>query len=229
MTILLSDARVAAIPVEDGGEPLVALPARFGPARAEVRAGLARRLELASDRLPAGLELRVVEGHRSASAQRAIIAWYRAELAAEYSGAEERELDRLASRFVAPLEVAPHVAGAAVDLTIVDADGHELEMGTAIDATPEESDGDCFFSSPGIGEEARRNRGLLAYVLSESGLVNYPTEWWHWSYGDRYWALATGASAGIYGPIEARTTPAQAIDARPIDARTAGARPGLAA
>jgi D-alanyl-D-alanine dipeptidase len=28
--------------------------------------------------------------------------------------------------------------------------------------------------------------------------VNYPTEWWHWSYGDRYWALMTGAPAARY-------------------------------
>jgi D-alanyl-D-alanine dipeptidase len=38
-------------------------------------------------------------------------------------------------------------------------------------------------------------------VLSAQGLVNYPTEWWHWSYGDRYWALLTGAAHATYGPI----------------------------
>jgi len=37
--------------------------------------------------------------------------------------------------------------------------------------------------------------------LHAAGLVNYPTEWWHWSYGDRYWAMATGAPAAIYGPV----------------------------
>ncbi len=30
-----------------------------------------------------------------------------------------------------------------------------------------------------------------------------PTEWWHWSYGDRYWALVTGAPAALYGPVAA--------------------------
>jgi D-alanyl-D-alanine dipeptidase len=29
---------------------------------------------------------------------------------------------------------------------------------------------------------------------------NYPTEWWHWSSGDRYWALITKADNAIYGP-----------------------------
>jgi len=26
-------------------------------------------------------------------------------------------------------------------------------------------------------------------------------EWWHWSYADRYWALAAGAPAALYGPV----------------------------
>ena len=39
--------------------------------------------------------------------------------------------------------------------------------------------------------------------LRGAGLVNYPTEWWHWSYGDRYWALMTGARAALYGPVAA--------------------------
>jgi D-alanyl-D-alanine dipeptidase len=42
-------------------------------------------------------------------------------------------------------------------------------------------------------------------VLSAQGLVNYPTEWWHWSYGDRYWALVTGAPHAPYGPIVERS------------------------
>jgi D-alanyl-D-alanine dipeptidase len=39
-------------------------------------------------------------------------------------------------------------------------------------------------------------------VLDGAGLVNYPTEWWHWSFGDRYWALTTGAAAAVYGPLD---------------------------
>jgi len=105
----------------------------------------------------------------------------------------------LSSRFVAPLEVAPHVAGAAVDLTLTDAGGHDLDLGTPIDATPEQSAGRCYFGAR-VHAEARINRTILARALERAGLVNYPTEWWHWSYGDRYWALTTGAPAALYGP-----------------------------
>lgn len=201
MTILLSDPRVAAVPVRDDGESLVRLDAGFGPARAWVRRGLAERLAAARDALPAGLGLRVVEGHRPVGQQRSIIAAYSAELRRLHPGLPDAELHRLTSRFVAPVEVAPHVAAAAVDLTLVDAEGAELDMGTPIDATPEQSDGGCYFAAEGIDTDARARRDLMAKVLSGAGLVNYPTEWWHWSYGDRYWALMTGAPAALYGPV----------------------------
>jgi D-alanyl-D-alanine dipeptidase len=208
MTILLSDPRVAAVPVLDNGEPLVRLPRAFGPARALVRASVAVRLTLARADLPGGYDLRVVEGHRDLRDQLAIVARYAAEVRAAYPEASATEVYRLTSRFVAPVEVAPHVAGAAVDLTLVDGRGRPLDLGTPIDATPEESGERCFFAAPDISAEARRHRSVLARALGTAGLVNYPTEWWHWSFGDRYWALVTSAPAALYGPVAPRSAAA---------------------
>jgi D-alanyl-D-alanine dipeptidase len=201
MTTLLSDPLISAIGVLENGEPLVRLDPRLGR-RTFVRSGLADRLLLADALLPAGIGLHVVEGHRSPAAQQAIVNSYSAELCAAHPGISPSELRRLSSRFVAPLEVAPHVAGAAVDLTLVDACGQQLDLGTPIDATPEQSDGACYTEAPGLSAEARHHRGLLGAALDSAGLVNYPTEWWHWSYGDRYWALVSGAAAALYGPVE---------------------------
>lgn len=201
MTILLADPRVRAVRVHDNGDPLV--PLDFAP-RVLVRAGLADRLDEARRSLPSGVELRVVEGHRSETDQQTIIDDYTNELRLLHPDAGEAELDRLSSRFVAPIAVAPHVAGAAVDLTLVDEAGAELWMGTPIDATPESSDGACWFGAE-VDRTARRNRRMLARALGDVGLINYPTEWWHWSYGDRYWALLTGAEHAVYGPVEAET------------------------
>ena len=200
MTILLSDPRVAAVRVHDCAEPLVRLSPVFGPARALVRAGLAERLEQARDALPPGIGLRVVEGHRTVADQRAILARYECEVRAAHPRANEAAVRRLTSRFVAPVEVAPHVAGAAVDLTLVDRAGRDLDLGTPIDATPEQSDGRCFTGARGLDAQVRARRCLMADVLGGAGLVNYPTEWWHWSFGDRYWALQTGLAA-MYGPV----------------------------
>src|SRR4051794_26562701 len=202
MTTLLADPDIAAIPVEDNGDPLVDLAdcgiACAGPGndRRLVRSGLADRLMAADAALPPGVRLLVVEGLRSARAQVAVITAYTRELRATFPAVDAQELRRLSSRYVAPLEVAPHVAGAAVDVTLVDRRGRHLWMGTEVDATPEESAGACAFAAP-VDEAARRNRALLAQTLGGVGLVNYPTEWWHWSFGDRYWAYVTGAGAAM--------------------------------
>lgn len=219
-TVLLADPRIRAIPVRDAGDPLVhlasitgisvprAVPASplgvrrdtSGPVHALVREGLALRLARAVRRLPPGLRLHVVEGYRPPSLQRAYFEAYRASLQRDNPHLDDAESHELASRFVAPPEVAAHPSGAAVDITLLDAAGEPLDMGTPIDATPEESDGACFFDAPGIRSDAREARRLLAACLAPEGLVNYPTEWWHWSYGDRYWAFASGAAAAIFGP-----------------------------
>jgi zinc D-Ala-D-Ala dipeptidase len=201
--VLLSDPEVSVVSVRDCGEPLTELGESFGPSRALVRASVARRLVLARDELPRGVGLRVVAGYRTAVAQSAIIDSYAAGLRITHPAIGAAELERLTSRFVAPLAVAPHVAGAAVDLTLVDSAGRELDLGTPVDATPEQSEGACYFDAPKVSRQARANRELLARVLRGAGLVNYPTEWWHWSYGDRYWALVTSAPAALYGPVAA--------------------------
>jgi D-alanyl-D-alanine dipeptidase len=171
--VLLSDPRVSAVPVRDVGEPLIGLDESFGPSRAQVRVSVARQLVRARERLPQGLALRVVEGYRTAAAQRAIIEAYTAQLRAACPGVSPADLDHLTSRFVAPPAVAPHVAGAAVDVTLVDSTGCELDLGTPVDATPEQSDGACFFDAPQVTGQARAHRELLARVLGGAGLVNY--------------------------------------------------------
>ena len=208
MTTLIADPLVAAVPVIETHEPLVDVR-RFGIASSGsrsarlVRRSVAERLALAQQALPGGVRIVVVEGFRSPEAQQRIFDGYTAELRAAYPDRDEDELHRLATRYVAPLEVAPHVAGAAVDLLLSDAGGRRLWMGTEVDATPEQSGGACMFDALDIDAEARDNRTMLAEALSSAGLVNYPTEWWHWSFGDRYWAHVTGAAHALYGPVPA--------------------------
>ena len=163
MTILLSDPRVGAIPVRRvrGAAGRAGPGARAGAGAGPGGAGVPARTA-ASGLLPDGIGLQVVEGHRSEVVQRQIIARYSGEVAAAHPGIGPADLERLTSRFVSPIDVAPHVAGAAVDLTLVDADGAELDLGTPIDATPEESDDACYFASPDISATARANRAMLA-------------------------------------------------------------------
>lgn len=202
MTILLADNEVLAVPIQECGEPLVAIDSgRDGLVR--VRRGVALRLVRARSLLANRYRLVVVEGHRCAARQERLASEYLAYLEQLHPGLTRAELQRLVSRYVAPIDVAPHVAGAAVDITVTDAEGWEIDLGTPVDATPEESRCRCYFASKDISRRARANRAMLARAMESAGFVNYPTEWWHWSFGDRYWALMTGAEAALYGPLGA--------------------------
>ncbi|WP_433349539.1 M15 family metallopeptidase [Microtetraspora malaysiensis] len=209
--VLISDPRVTSLPVEERGEPLRDVRGRLrvdgrladdAGAYAHLREGVLARLEDAQAMLPAGYHIVVVEGYRPPALQRTYFEDYKDELRAAFPEMSPEELHSAASRYVSPIEVAPHTAGAAVDLTLCGDDGVELDMGTAVNDNPEQSGGACYTDAPGIGDDARQNRKILGAALEAVGLVNYPTEWWHWSYGDRYWAMTTGASAAIYGPVD---------------------------
>ncbi|MEU8184749.1 M15 family metallopeptidase [Micromonospora sp. NPDC049044] len=222
--ILLADPRVAAVPSADDGDPLLDLrklpelrldgrAADPAGAYARLRAAVVDRLLAAQRALPAGMRLLVVEGYRPYQAQLAIFTGYRDELRRRHPDWSPQRLHRETTKFVSPVEVAPHTTGGAVDLTLCTDDGVELDLGTAIDATPEDSDDACFTAAPTISATARRHRQILVDALGGAGMVNYPTEWWHWSYGDRYWALITGAPRTRYGPVDlaaARSVPVPA-------------------
>ncbi|WP_433511166.1 M15 family metallopeptidase [Nonomuraea sp. CA-143628] len=207
--VLISDPRVAAIPVRENGEELADVRGRLrmdermadrAGAYAHLRSGLLARLERAERRLPDGFHLLVVEGYRPIDTQRRIFEEYRDGLCAAFPEMSPDEAHIAASRYVSPVDVAPHTAGAAVDLTLCAPDGTEYDMGTQVDDNPEESDGACYMDATNISADARAHRKILADALEPVGLVNYPTEWWHWSFGDRYWALAEGRPYALYGP-----------------------------
>ncbi|MGW5731698.1 MULTISPECIES: M15 family metallopeptidase [Streptomyces] len=210
--ILMNDPRVVGIPVRDCGEALVDLRqlpfldiddrlADPDGAYAQLREGVAWRLARAARLLPEGLRFLVTEGYRPLALQVQYFEEYAAELRKANPDWSDAYLRQQTSRSLSPPEVGPHVAGAAVDLTLRTATGAELDLGTPVNASPEESDGACYMDSALISPAARRNRRTLTAALETAGLVNYPTEWWHWSYGDRYWALTTEAPAARYGPV----------------------------
>ncbi|MEV0586043.1 M15 family metallopeptidase [Nonomuraea sp. NPDC050310] len=214
--VLISDPRVAAVPVAESGEPLADVRGRLrldtrladaAGAYAHLRTGLLARLEKAERRLPDGYHLLIVEGYRPITTQQEIFDGYSASLRETFPDLSPEEIEVAASRYVAPVAVAPHTAGAAVDLTLCDPDGVEYDLGTELNATPEQSDGACYTGAANISGEARQHRKLMAAALEPVGLVNYPTEWWHWSFGDRYWALATGSAHALYGPTVLSSVP----------------------
>ena len=207
--VLISDDAVTRIPVVERGDPLVDSTGTLGwtgpntdPVARWVRAPLLERLADAAATLPTDLRLALNEGFRLPVLQTRFYERYVARLRRLDPAADDADVHRLASRFVSPPGFAPHTAGAAADVVLTTPEGEILDVGCPIDATPEESEGRCYTGHPDVTGDALLLRRELVRALGSAGLVNYPTEWWHWSFGDRYWALATGSPHALFGPVD---------------------------
>ena len=203
---ILPRSVVNRVPVVECGEPFVLvhkslrLRLRDGsgiPVR--LREGVAKRLYAAAELLPAGFNLILVEGYRSVARQE--ILW-KAELEAmkrAHSGVEKSEVERLVRLRVAnpALGGGGHQTGGAVDVTLADTDWRELDMGTAVYAfsvgTPTHS--------RAVSLAVRKRRRELCLVMHLAGFVNYPGEWWHFSYGDKLWAAYGRKPSASMGPL----------------------------
>ncbi|NJK39803.1 MAG: M15 family metallopeptidase [Oscillatoriales cyanobacterium RM1_1_9] len=83
----------------------------------------------------------------------------------------------------------PHSTGAAIDITLVDVTGQELNMGSPIDEISPRSLPQYFSQSPDPSEQTyHHNRQILAQIMGSAGFQQHPNEWWHFSYGDQLWA-----------------------------------------
>ncbi|MDX2149451.1 MAG: D-alanyl-D-alanine dipeptidase [Bryobacteraceae bacterium] len=82
-------------------------------------------------------------------------------------------------RYVAnPAKGSRHNRGAALDLTLTDAEGRELAMPSGYDDFSEKAHRD-YRDAPA---EALRNRERLERAMTRHGFVGLPTEWWHFDF-----------------------------------------------
>ena len=140
---------------------------------------------------PYGYSLIVLDGHRSLDFQKRLINFYGESVSEKGFVSSVSENETL---------VPPHTTGAAVDLTLV-RHGRRLALGTDYDsfnelAAPEALEARDDMTRP------RDLRRLLNKVLTTEDFVPHYLEWWHWSYGDQYWAVEKGRKTAIYGSIE---------------------------
>ena len=69
-----------------------------------------------------------------------------------------------------------HSRGVAVDLTLIDANGQPLNMGTGFDDMREHSH--QFFAD--LPADVQRNRLLLLGIMLAAGFTYIDSEWWHY-------------------------------------------------
>ncbi len=203
--VVINDARVIRVPIDEVDEPLVGVSVACrdhprvrndGPSKFKVRSDVARRLVVA-DSVLGSASLVVVEGHRATAVQERFWNHWYAEVELAHPGWSTEEIGAETARFVAPPGGhPPHSTGGAVDVIVVDASGVEIDMGSALN-----DPGPKMAMAAVVGQEARSWRDCLNKAMSIGGFVNYPHEWWHFSYGDQYWAWRTHAPAALYGRV----------------------------
>ncbi len=109
-----------------------------------------------------GLGLKVYDGYRPLSIQQ--LMWERVQ--------DERYISNPA------VNRGRHPRGTAVDVTLVDRIGQELEMPSGFDEFSERAHSNY----DGGPKAALQNRKLLSDVMQKHGFQVYPFEWWHFDY-----------------------------------------------
>jgi D-alanyl-D-alanine dipeptidase len=219
--IYIADPEILSIPIIECYEPLVDLkdfddltygvpPECHLTAKnyTKVRKSVYDKLCIAQKMLPDGLKFRVYEGHRSLKVQQMLFDQEFNKISQIFPSWSYEEKFHETTRLVSPvtnldgsINVPPHNTGAAIDIEIITESGELLDMGmTAHDWSKVNSEL-CMTHSKIISKEAQNNRKLLLTILEQQGFINYPNEWWHFSYGDRYWAYYQSDKQAIYGSI----------------------------
>lgn len=123
-----------------------------------------------------GYGLMVLDCYRPAKAVRLFVDW-----AGGRRGFDPEFYPRVdRSRLIAEGYIARrsgHSGGHAVDLTLTDDKGGELDMGTPFDFF----DPQAHTASKDVSVAAARHRRILVAAMAEAGFVNYAREWWHFS------------------------------------------------
>lgn len=87
-----------------------------------------------------------------------------------------------------PIRGSIHSFGMALDVTVVDENGIELDMGTAFDDLSELShpalEG-TMLAQGRLTQAQLGNRQLLRNAMLHAGWVGIKSEWWHFDFGDR--------------------------------------------
>jgi D-alanyl-D-alanine dipeptidase len=94
-----------------------------------------------------------------------------------------------------------YASGGSVDVILVGEYDEPVEMGQlrhSSEMAHEELDD---IHSVEISPEIRQHRQALAAALASAGFVNHPGQWWHWSFGDAYWAAATHVPSAIFEAV----------------------------
>ncbi len=216
---LIADPVILRIPIDDNNEPLVDLTKQstiaYGPSPeipnntsyTYLRKTVYDKLKEANEQLPKGMNICLYEGCRSLELQEMIFDEHHENIQSRHPDWSLDDIFNETIKLVSPVtnkdgsqNIPPHSTGAAIDVYLIDDEGRAFDMGIHPKDWMQDKDGVLSFTDSNlISDAAKINRRIMSHVLSNAGFVNYPTEYWHWSYGDRYWAFVKNQPVAIYG------------------------------
>lgn len=210
-TILIQDCQEALVPIPldlfalESPHPYEKLGANYGgKSPYYLRQGVLNALIKAQDYLQQqykGWRLKIFDAYRPISVQQFMVNYAFTTVLKE-QGLTEDELSPQHRAAIAeqvyqfwavpsenPCTPPPHSTGAAIDLTLVDAQSNTVDMGGEIDEISARSHPNYYLDSSIPREQNYHiNRNLLNQVMNLAGFYRHPGEWWHFSLGDQMWA-----------------------------------------
>ena len=159
------------------------------------------KLYAVADSLPDGVNLKIYKTFTSRIKMNELFEAAIAEITADKPGIGRHEAMVLAKYKADDPKgsLGGHETGGAVDVALCDDNGVDFNYGTKF----HEYNDSTFTYSSHITKEQRKTRKNLVKIMKKQGFVNFPGEWWHFSYGDRMWAAYTGKrDGGLYGSAE---------------------------
>lgn len=139
----------------------------------------AEKLKEAADELrPLGYRIKIFDAYRPQSAVRHFVRWANDEsdkrMQEKFYPDYKKKILLVDQGYIA--RNSSHCRGSAVDMTLTDPEGNELDMGTGFD----------FFGAlawhgaKGITGEQAKNRLLLKETMERHGFRCFAHEWWHY-------------------------------------------------
>lgn len=165
-----------------------------------LREEIIERLKQAQKKLPNGYHLWLANTTRTKKIVLELYAMYIKKFKSENPKMSIKEVDLKVRNILAvPDDPIPpgHMTGAAVDVLLADKNGNLLPMKIDKNKVPNEIQSFTFY--PNLPKEQKKNRKILYETMSSVGFNNYFREFWHYSYGDAYWAVRRKNKVAIYG------------------------------
>lgn len=166
-----------------------------------VRASVFERVVCAQALLPGNWEVVLKAGYRPYSVQVAVLESFIDLSKVRHPDWPDDKHLAQAQLFVADPRIVcpPHTTGGAVDIDVRDRiSGEYIDMGCPPNTDSEIS----FLHSDLLTAEQYSNRMLLLEAMLAAGFAPNPNEWWHYQYGETYWAAFYGYETTQYDIIK---------------------------